>query len=133
MGSYRFNTAKRYDLLLYYSRTNTSLCIIAAQHILYQGIAPTQFLVLYFMQGFIQKIRATTSHKKMIIFKQKNPFFSFQIIFKKKTALSTFTTFQESSSAKRALSLLVKCLSCYTVVEIVVISVVFIVFSLNMG
>ena len=84
------------------------------------------------MLGFIQIIRASTKHKKWQFSSKKN-FFSFWVIFKKKTALSTFTTLQESSSGKWAHILLVKCLSCYIVVEIFVISMLFNVFSLNTG
>ena len=84
------------------------------------------------MQGCIQKIRATTKHKNDN-FQAKKNFFSFWVIFKKKTALSTFTMLQESSSAKWAHILLVKFLSCYIVVEIFVVSVDFNLFSLNVG
>ena len=131
MWSYWFDTAIRRNSLLYYSRTNTIICVNGIQQMLYQGIVPTQFLVLYFMQGFIQKIRATNKHKKWQ-FSGKKTVFSFWVVFKKKTALSTFTTFQESSSGKWAHTLLVKCLSNYIIVETFVISVVFNVFSLSM-
>ena len=76
------------------------------------------------------KIRATTKHKK---FSSKKTFFSFWVISKKKTVLSTFLRFQESNSGKWAHILLAKGLPCYIVVEIFVISVVLDVFSLNMG
>ena len=84
------------------------------------------------MQGFIQKIRATTRHKKSKFSSKKNLFFVW-VIFKKKTALLTLTTFEESSSGKCAHILLVKCLSCYIVVKVFVISMVFNLFNLNMG
>ena len=80
--------------------------------------------------GFIRKLRQTTKHKK---FQAKKIFFSFWVIFKRKTTLSTFTTFQESSSGKWAHILLVKCLPWYIVVQIFVIWVVFNVLSLSMG
>ena len=35
------NLASRYDLLLHYSRTNTSLCIIDTEQMQYQGIVAT--------------------------------------------------------------------------------------------
>ena len=36
MWSYRFDIAIKYDFLLYYSRTNTGLCIIGIWQMLYQ-------------------------------------------------------------------------------------------------
>ena len=57
-------------------------------------------------------------------FQAKKTFFSFWVIFEKKTALSTFTTFQESSSGRWVHILLANYLLRYIVAEIFVISVV---------
>ena len=83
------------------------------------------------MQDLIQKIRATRKHKKWQFSSKKRSFFLFWSILKQKTALSTFTAFQESSLRKCAHIL--SSLSCDIVVEIFVISEVFNVICLSMG
>ena len=50
---------------------------------LYQGIVAPQLLVLSFMQGFTQKIKATTKHKN-VNFQAKKPFFHFGLSLKKR-------------------------------------------------
>ena len=51
---------------------------------LYQGIVATYLLVLDFMQGFIQKIRETTRHKKSQFSDKKTPFFHFGLSLKRR-------------------------------------------------